>query len=65
MTKVIVEIELSPGITEEDIRSGWRPTIDDSGPKEGWISVDNAYLKADWDDDSFYAFKLIEVIEDG
>ena len=59
MAKVIVEIDL-PGVSVESIqsKSNWRIDAET-------ISIDSAYLKLDPKDDSFYAFKVIRLEEDG
>lgn len=69
MAKLIVEIDLGPRVPKlnitnerEHTRDGhttnWFPTGD---PDQ--ISIDNAFLKVDPTDDSFYLFKLLDVVD--
>ena len=66
MPKLIVEIDLGPRISAAEIRNelewardgrttDWFPMADER------ISIDNAFLKIDPTEDSFYLFKLLEV----
>ena len=61
MAKLIVEIDLGPRTTKQDILNepDWFPTGDPTK-----ISVDSADLKIDPTEDSFYLFKLLEIKED-
>lgn len=52
--KVVVEINL-PGVDDLEPEDEWFPYGEDR------ISIDNAYLTLDPDDDSFYLFKLVRV----
>lgn len=60
MTKVIVEIELGNHVTARDIR-----LIPDwiVGKQDGeYIVIDEAFLHRN-EDDSFFDFKLVEIVE--
>lgn len=64
MPIVIVEIDLGNcTATPEEIRAEWHAMGPHGEKKEGWIGLDDAYLTRDYEDDSFFIFKLVDVIE--
>ena len=62
--KLIVEIDLGNNLvlSAEEYKDIARPLDKDNKPIDGFVTVDNAFLKLDHDD-SFYVFKLIDIVK--
>ncbi len=63
--KLIVEIDLGEvlSLSAEEYKNVARPVSEDGRPRDGFITVDDAFLTRDTDD-SFYVFKLVNIVED-
>lgn len=65
MAKVLVEIDM-PNVSAKDILNNpdeWEAGHGDNHD-ESYLAVDDAYLRTAADDDSFYVFRCVAVLED-
>ena len=63
MPKLIVEIDLKRDVTAQDLTSEkWQGSFED-GRRLGTIAIDEAELERDWEDDSFFVFRLLSIVE--
>lgn len=60
MCKILVTIDLGPYVRPEDVYNEANGYF----TEDGQISIDNAYLKLDDQDDSFFVFDLVGIVHE-